>query len=678
MSSLTRSLFLITMGLPLLGGLFSFACQKKPKLSIIMGFTCSNIAALSGLALGIMVLLTGTPAHFMLPWSLLSVGLGFTIGPLAAFFITVISVICLSVSVFSYGYVTEYIGKHNIGFLGLLYNLFIFSMIALVASDNALMFVFFWELMSLSSYFLVVYDHCNLSVRKAGFIYLVMTHIGTLFIIAAFMLLYKEAGSFSFLQYAEAGRVLPLRLKTIIFLLVTLGFGTKAGIVPLHIWLPRAHPAAPSNVSAIMSGVMIKTAIYGFVKVVIEILGGGSVWWGVLILVIGSISALLGVMYALMEHDIKRLLAYHSVENIGIILIGLGASLVFIGNGDNKMAMVGLTAALFHVFNHAIFKGLLFLGAGSIHFATGTRDIEKLGGLLKRMPWTGFFFLIGSISISAIPPFNGFVSEWLTFQSLLMLGSGSLSPALNIMGPLCGAALALTGALAATCFVKAFGIQFLALPRSANAENAREVPVSMRLGMGLLALLCFVFGVGPILIISLLSPVTDSLLGVETLPLMGGYHWINVLPVLEPQTGISPLSLLVVLAAATLLIFLVFRVIGKGGSVRVDETWNCGMNLSSKMEYSATSFAKPIRIIFRKIFQPRREIQKEYSQEPYFTSAIKYKASIKPVFEDTIYSPVTRTLIKVSDKIRVLQSGSIHLYLAYIFVTLVTLLIFAR
>ncbi|WP_418790850.1 hydrogenase 4 subunit B [Phosphitispora sp. TUW77] len=678
MPSLTRSLFLITVGLPLVGGLLSFILHRKPKLSIIMGFTCANISSLSGMGLGIMVLLTGSPAHFNLPWSLLNVPLGFTIGPLAAFFITVICVVCFSVSVYSYGYVTEYIGKHNIGFLGLLYNLFVFSMITLVASENALMFLFFWELMSLSSYFLVVYDHHDPNIRKAGFIYIVMTHIGTLFIVAAFMLLYKYAGSFNFLLYAAAGHALPSQLKTIVFLLITLGFGTKAGIVPLHIWLPRAHPAAPSNVSAIMSGVMIKTAIYGFIKVVIEMMGGGPVWWGVLILVIGSISAVLGVMYALMEHDIKRLFAYSSVENIGIILIGLGASLIFIGNGNNKMAMVGLTAALFHVFNHAIFKGLLFLGAGSVHFATRTRDIEKLGGLLKKMPWTGFFFLIGAISISAIPPFNGFVSEWLTFQSLLMLGSGSTSTLLNILGPLSGAALALTGALAAACFVKAFGIQFLALPRSANAESAREVPVSMRLAMGLLALLCFVIGVAPLIVISLLNPVCKALLGVGTTQILGGYGWVNVLTKMKPVTGISPISLVIILAAAVFLIFFVFRVIGKSGTVRTDETWNCGMVLSPNMEYSATSFSKPILIIFRKIFQPKREIQKEYILEPYFTRVIKYRGSIKPVFEETIYGPITQILIRIANRIKIFQSGSIHLYLAYIFVVLVLLLIFAR
>lgn len=671
-------LMLIAVGLPLLGGLLSLVSQRKPKVSISLGFSCAAFSAVAGLATGLAVLFTGVPVNISLPWSVLNIALGFAVEPLSAFFLTVITVLFLAVSVFSYGYVKEYIGKHNIGLLGLLYNLFLFSMVALVISDNSLMFLFFWELMSLSSYFLVVFDHEDSKVRRAGFIYLIMTHIGTLFIILAFLLMFREAGGFSFSEYAAVGPDLSTRLKTVIFLLVTMGFGTKAGIVPLHIWLPRAHPAAPSNVSALMSGVMIKTAIFGLIKVIIGILGGGPVWWGILILIIGSVSALLGVMYALMEHDIKRLLAYHSVENIGIILIGLGVSVIFLGLGEDRLAMLGLVAALFHVLNHALFKGLLFLAAGSVHFASRTRDIEKLGGLLKKMPWTGFFFLIGAVAISAIPPFNGFVSEWLTFQSLLMLGSAGVTPVLGVLGPLCAAFLALTGALAAACFVKAFGIQFLALPRSENAEQAREVPFSMRLGMGFLAFLCFLFGVGPFLVMGLLNPVTKALLGVETISILGGRRWLTVFSMLGTGTGISPISLVIALGAGILVIFTILRAVGRGGTSRTDETWNCGMDLSPRMEYSATAFSKPIRIIFRKLFQPKREIQREYNLTPYFTSSIKYKGSIKPVFEEFLYGPLTRIAIKIADKIRILQSGSIHLYLMYIAVTLVVLLIFAR
>jgi hydrogenase-4 component B len=680
---LNELLFILMTGLLLVGALLSFVLQNKPRLSILAGFSFANIAGLVGLILGSTLLFTKHTLAVNLPWSIFGTNLQFSIDPLAAFFIVIISVISLSVSIFSYSYTTTYIGKHNVGILGLFYNLFIFSMLTLVSCNNSFMFLFFWELMSLVSFFLVVFEHEDYHVRRAGFIYIVMTHIGTVFIIIAFLLLYRESGSFDFSQYAAIGHSLSPNLKTIIFLLVTIGFGTKAGIIPLHIWLPKAHPAAPSNISALMSGVMIKTAIYGFIRIVIDVLGGGPVWWGVLVLLIGGISALLGVMYALMEHDIKRLLAYHSVENIGIILLGIGAALVFMSYGYPNIAIVGLTAALFHVFNHAIFKGLLFLGAGSVYYSTRTRDIEKMGGLLRKMPWTGFFFLIGSISISAIPPFNGFASEWLTYQALLALGSEKLGITLNIIGPVLGASLALTGALAAACFVKAFGIQFLALPRSSNAENAKEVPRFMLIGMGLLALLCLIFGVMPFIVITLLSPVTLSLLGMDTITLLGGFRWLNVSSVWEQcitrgTTTIAPLILFTVIILGAGLVYLITKKVGKGGKVTIDETWNCGMPLTPQMEYTATSFSKPIRLIFKIIFQPTREIEKGYVLKPYFTNRIKYKGHIKPFFGEDLYRPPTKAFLSLAAKVRVLQSGSIHLYLGYIFVTLVVLLIFAR
>lgn len=681
MFSADQLLFIVMFGSLLVGAILSFTLQSKPRLSIAVGYTFANLAGLSGVILGPLLLLTKRSLEVSLPWSLFGIHFQFWLDPLAAFFITVISTLTLSVSVYSYGYVGTYAGKHNVGVLGFFYNLFILSMLALVSSRSSLMFLFFWETMSLVSYFLVIFEHQKSQVRRAGFIYIVMTHIGTAFIAIAFLLLYQATGNYSLTGVLAHN--LPLNLKTAIFILVTVGFGTKAGIVPLHIWLPKAHPAAPSNVSALMSGVMLKTAIYGFIRVAIDVLGAGPLWWGILILIMGTGSALLGVMYALMEHDIKRLLAYHSVENIGIILMAIGAALIFISAGYPDLAMLALTAGLFHVFNHAVFKGLLFLGAGAVHFSTHTKNIEKMGGLLKRMPWTGFFFLIGSISISAIPPFNGFISEWFTYQSLLELASGKLGIALTIMGPIFAAALGLTGALAAACFVKAFGVQFLALPRSINSEKAKEVPRSMLIGMGFLASLCLIFGVMPFLIIGLLSPVTFSLVGAETAPILGGYRWLKAFSAIGQgvtfsSTSLSPLVVLLVLLAGSLWAYFIIFKSGKGRGVRISETWNCGMALTPKMEYTATSFSKPIRIIFRAIFQPTREIDKEYVVKPYFTSRIRYKGKIKPIFEDSLYRPQYKYFLKLADKLRVLQSGSIQLYLGYIFVALIVLLIFAR
>ena len=677
MPVLDELLFIVMLGLLLFGALLSYVLQKKPRLSILVGFTFANLACLSGLILGPTLLLSQRSLDIILPWSVFGTSLQFSLDPLAAFFITVISVLSLPASAFSYSYAIGYIGKQNVGVLGLFYNLFILVMLALVASSNSFMFLFFWEVMSLVSYFLVVFEHQDSQVRRAGFIYIVMTHIGTAFIAIAFLLLYKETGSFNFAEYPSLAYTFSPTIKTVIFMLVTLGFGTKAGIVPLHIWLPKAHPAAPSNVSALMSGVMLKTAIYGFIRIAIDVLGVGPVWWGGLILIIGAVSAVLGVMYALMEHDIKRLLAYHSVENIGIILMGIGVALVFISYGYKELALIGLTAGLFHTFNHAIFKGLLFLGAGAVHYSTHTRNIEEMGGLLKRMPWTGFFFLIGSISISGIPPFNGFVSEWLTYQGLLALGSAQLGVTMNILGPVLGAALALTGALAAACFVKAFGIMFLALPRSSQAEKAKEVPRTMLVGMGFLALLCLTFGVMPFMAFNLLSPVTASLLGLETIPLLGGYRWLNV-PTAIGQASLSPPLILAVLVLSVVLVYLLMNKFGKFRKARIDETWNCGTALTPQMEYTATSFSNPIRIVFRAIFQPSRETKIEFVLKPYFARHIKSKGTIKPFFEDNLYRPLLKFFLKLADKVTALQSGSIHLYLGYIFATLVILLIFAR
>lgn len=704
-----QSAFYLVIGLLVLGGLFSFVARRRARLSVALAYALSTAGSLAGIIFGVSALMGRVTLDVNLQSaSIPALDFSLHLDALSAFFIVVISTISLAVSVFSITYMKEYIGKYDVGVVGLLYNFFILAMILLVSGGTSFVFLFCWELMSLISYFLVVSDHRDAKVRQAGFIYIVMTHIGTLFIIAAFLLLYRETGSFSFAKAAALGPTLAPALKTGIFLLVTLGFGTKAGIIPLHIWLPKAHPAAPSNVSALMSGVMLKTAIYGFVRVVVQILGGGPVWWGVLVLALGAVSALLGVMYALMEHDIKRLLAYHSVENIGIILMGIGAALIFMGYGLPQVGMIALAAGLFHVFNHAVFKALLFLGAGAIHYATGTRDVEKMGGLLRRMPWTGFFFLIGSVSISALPPFNGFVSEWLTFQSLLMLGSAPGSTALKIAGPVFAASLALTGALAAACFVKAFGIQFLAQPRSAAAAGAEEVPASMRVGMAVLAVISFVVGVFPASIIRLLSPVTAALVGAESvLPALGSYRWLSVSLRLDGFSGagagagagavgaattgaaaapsaigsvgaLSPLLVLGLLVIAFALIYLIAKRVGRGGTVRVDETWNCGMELTPQMEYTATSFSKPIRIIFRRILFPTREVEKEYLLKPYFTSRIVYKGAIKPVFEDRVYRPLTGIFLKFSAKMRFLQSGSIHLYVGYIFVTLVVLLIFTR
>ena len=647
----------------LLGSVVSLLpLQRTRTYSFILSATGALNFAVFGLFLSFGLPLTLSPFPISSVFELLFSGDG-----ISGFFVIIISLVAFSVSLFSIGYTREM--KHR-GLMGFFFNGFILSMYAVVTSGNIITFLISWETMSLVSYFLVTLDRSEESA-KAGLVYAVMTHIGTAFIIAAFLVLYRYTGHMDFAGIKASSMQLPPGIRSAVFLLFLAGFGTKAGIIPLHTWLPRAHPAAPSNISSLMSGVMIKTGIYGMVRMHMDLLGQGPEWWGIVLIVIGAISSILGVLYALMEHDIKRLLAYHSVENIGIILLGMGASMMFMSHGLYSLAAISLTAGLYHTLNHAVFKGLLFLGAGSVMHGTHTKNMEDMGGLIKPMPYTGFFFLVGSVSICALPPFNGFVSEWLTFQSLL-LGFESPSVISKIISPLGGAALALTGALAASCFVKAFGISFLGMPRSHHAENVKESSPSMLVGMAFLALLCLLFGLFPGMVIGVISPAVFSLTGVP-----GMSPGTTVVSISETASSLSPAGILIaigVMAVAT--VAFLFSVGGRG-KTRYGDSWDCGMpSLTPRMQYTATAFTKPIRMIFKRIYLPKRELNVSYLLKPFFVKSITYSGEITPFFERYLYEPATRVIHGIAGKVRLLQSGSLHLYLGYILVTLIVLLIF--
>lgn len=673
-----------------LGAVLALGLQKQERASNFIGHGCTGLGALFGIGSGMSVWLTGRPLSITLPKLVPFANFSIALDHLGAFFLLVISLATLVVSVYATGYVTEYYGKKNVGYLNSLFNLFILSMVLVVSAGNAFMFLLAWEIMSLVSYFLVTFEHEEAQVRSAGFIYVIMTHIGTAFIILAFLLLYKASGTFDFSGYRAVGATLPTAFKSLIFLLVLVGFGTKAGLIPLHIWLPRAHPVAPSHVSALMSGVMIKTAVYGFLRVVLDILGdqalqGGPqavaaipAWWGITLLILGTVSAVLGVMYALMEQDIKRLLAFSSVENMGIIFIGIGATLLFMVHGQRALAAVALFASLYHLLNHSVFKSLLFMGAGSILYATHTRNMEKLGGLIRYMPQTAFFFLIGSLAVSALPPFNGFIGEWLTIQALLLLSVKLPHSMVSVLAPLAGTAVALTGALVAGGFVKAFGITFLAMPRSEKPAKAHEVPAAMRIAMGIMALLCLVLGVTPGLVSRFLNSAVGQLAGVGLETGSGLESWLMLTPVRDGLSSISPLTVLVAMAVIIPGAWLALRALAGKTSRRVDETWGCGVTLEPRMEYTGTSFSKPVRIIFKKLLEFDRKVETSYDTWSYFPKKITYRAEHKPFFESRIYGPLTKLSLVLANLIRRVQTGSIHSYLAYILVTLVVLLAFAR
>jgi hydrogenase-4 component B len=524
---------------------------------------------------------------------------------------------------------------------------------------------------------MVLTEHDQPGTVSGGVWYIAMTHAGFAALVAMFLLMSGGDLTTSFAAMRAGSQALSPWTRDAVFLLALLGFGSKAGIVPLHVWLPMAHPVAPSHVSALMSGVVIKMGIYGLMRVTLDLLGGGPAWWGGIVLGIGAASALLGVLYALMEHDLKRLLAYHSVENIGIILIGVGAGLFLQHYGLTTLAALGFIGGLYHTINHATFKGLLFLGAGSVLHGTRTRNMEEMGGLIRRMPWTALFFLIGSAAISALPPLNGFASEWIVFQVLLG-GFDIPIPEIAVLMPVAVGMLALTSGLAAACFVKAFGITFLAIPRSREAEHAHESPLSMRIGMAILALACIGLGLAPFAVVPLLGRV---LAGLGGLPDTQAAFTLN-LSLRTPNSfgqmspTLAALGLMVILAIVPLAI-LGLRV---NRRIRLSDSWGCGrLGQTPRMEYTATAFAEPLRRVFAELYHPSKELTMHFHPESkYFVQSIEYRSVITPWLEKALYDPLLRLVTFIARQVRRLQSGSPHLYLVYITIALVVLLLAAR
>jgi hydrogenase-4 component B len=668
------------------GAAGSLLALRHEKIANIFGFGCAMVAACFGIGAAVLGLTSapgdGKSAFELWPSLIPYLKLTVKLDPLGAFFVLIVSFLALALSVYSFGYVRGFYGRKSVGVLAAFYNALLLATTLVFIASNAFFFLIAWEIMALTAYCLISFEHEKSETRSAGVLFFIMSHIGTGCLILGFLLLFQAAGGqspgdYGFDTFRTLGDKLTPGRRDAAFLLFLFGFGVKAGIVPLHIWLPEAHPVAPSNVSALLSGVMIKAGIYGLTRVLFDFLGTPPNWWGVTILTLGTISAVLGVLYALMEHDLKRLLAYHSIENIGIILMGLGAALMFLHTNHPVLATLALIAGLYHTINHAIFKALLFLGAGAVLHATHTRDMEKMGGLIKRMPKTAFCFLIGAVAISALPPLNGFVSEWLTYQSLLQ-GFGTTDSLVRLMFPLGGAMLALTGALAAACFVKAFGITFLAQPRSEAAARAHEASPTMVIGMGVLTAACVFLGLFPTTFLRLLEPVTQQLIG-QPLPtyLVRGDGWVlgntQELGGTVSTVGIALMG--ICLLPIPLVLWLLF---GRRARTRIGPTWDCGLRgLTPQMEYTATGFSKPIRMIFKALFRPRREVQREYDYSPYFAKTLRFESHIEEAFVTRLYRPLNRGILRLSRRMRGLQAGSIQAYLIYIFITLLLLLIFA-
>ena len=635
------------------------------------------VGSLAGFILGVTHLASGQLIQISLPSFLPLTGFALRLDGLGAFFLIIIGLVGMSASIYGFGYSESYEGRYSLRMMGTMLNLLLLSLSLQVMADNALTFLICWEAMSLSAYWLVLTENNQPGTVRAANWYIAMTHAGFAALVAMFFLLSGGELTTSFADMRSTSALLAPLTRDAIFLLALFGFGAKAGIVPLHIWLPMAHPVAPSHVSAIMSGVVIKMGIYGIVRIALDLLGGGPVWWGGVVLGVGAVSALLGVLYALMEHDLKRLLAYHSVENIGIILIGIGTGLIFHSYGLMTLAALGFIGGLYHTINHASFKGLLFLGAGSVLHATHTRNMEEMGGLIKKMPWTALFFLIGSAAISALPPLNGFASEWIVFQALLG-GFNIPTPEVAALMPIAVGMLALTSGLAAACFVKAFGITFLALPRSHEAEHAYESPLSMRIGMGILALACIGLGLAPFVVVPILGGVLNGLGGL--LDTRSAFTFNVSLQSPSAFGQMSPTLVMFGLLILFALIPLVMKILRVNQKLRVSDSWGCGrVGQTSRMEYTATSFAEPLRRVFAELYRPSKELTVDFHPDSkYFVQSIEYKSEITPLFERWLYDPFLWLVQFTARQVRRLQAGSLHLYLMYVTIILIILLLAAR
>jgi formate hydrogenlyase subunit 3/multisubunit Na+/H+ antiporter MnhD subunit len=623
-------------------------------------------ACLAILATGALHLVfwTDAPQGAHLPVGLPWTGAHFRLDALSAFFLVLVNLGGAAASLFAIGY-----GSHEPapGRVLPFYPVFLAGMNLVVLAADAFGFLLSWELMSLASWALVVAHHHETANTRAGYIYILMASFGTLTLLLAFGLLAGPDGGYTFEAMRRADPTMP----GLVLLLVLIGAGSKAGLVPLHVWLPLAHPAAPSHVSALMSGVMTKVAIYGFVRVAFDLVGEPSWWWSMVLLAVGSVSAVLGVLSALLQRDLKRLLAFSTIENVGIVFIGLGLALAFKANGMAAAAALALTGALLHAFNHSLFKSLLFFGSGAVLTATGERDIEKLGGLIGAMPLTAFLVLGGCLAISALPPLNGFVSEWLTFQAIL------LSPqlpqwGLKLLAPAAGAMLALAAALSAACFVRAYGIAFLGRPRTPQAARAAEIDRFSLAAMAVCLVLCVIAGVLPGLLIDALAPVAQALTGTR-MPVQTTVPWLSIVPVAESRSSYNGLLVLVFITVSTLLtVEAVHRYASR--AVRRGPAWDCGFpDANPATQYTADSFAQPIRRVFGEtVFQARERVE---MPPPGAAHPARLTVSLRDLVWEALYAPIARGLAVATEKLNHLQFLTIRKYLSLMFAALVGLLL---
>ncbi len=633
---------------------------------LVYGICLATTLCLMTVAATALIGKSATPSSLALPAGLPQLGAHFRIDALSAFFLFVVNLGATAASLFAIGY-----GRHEETPERVLpfYPAYLAGMNLVVLADDAFVFLVAWEFMSLTSWALVIANHKESDNLRAGYIYLLMASFGTLALLLAFGLLAGAEGNYTFAVIRSAPP--SAGIAALILILAIIGTGSKAGLVPLHAWLPLAHPAAPSHVSALMSGVMTKVAVYGFIRIVFEMLGPPGWWWSVVVLVCGGATATMGVLYALMQRDLKRVLAYSTIENIGIIFSALGLSLAFKSEGLASIAALALTAGLFHIFNHSLFKSLLFFGSGAVLNATGERDMEKLGGLIHSMPQTAFVFLVGCMAISALPPLNGFVSEWLAFQAILLSPQLPLW-SLKLIIPAVGALLALSAALAAACFVRAFGITFLGRARTPAASRAQETDRFSLTAMLILAALCLVAGILPGVFIDLLAATVQFLVG-GRMPPQTGIEWLSIIPIAEGRSSYNGLLVfLFMIISGTLAAIAIHRL--ASDKVRRGPAWDCGYPDPSPLtQYSAASFGQPIRRVFGTIVFRAQEVGE--MPPPASTAPARLTVKLSDLIWDTFYAPISGGITFAAEQLNRLQFLTIRRYLTLVFAALVFLLL---
>lgn len=622
-------------------------------------------AAALALAVAAAQALDGGVQTAVLPLGLPGLPFHLRLDALSAFFLMLLGAASAGVSAFAAGYFRKGEGTPP-GLLCLQYHLFLAGMAMVMLADDAYVFMVMWELMALASFFLVTANHLIPAIRRAGYLYLLVAHVGAIAILLCFGVLQANTGDYTF-DNMRAQALSPF-WASVAFLLALFGFGAKAGILPLHIWLPEAHPAAPSPVSALMSGVMLKTAIYGLLRVGFEILQLQMWWWGVLALALGLVTALFGVVFAAVQTDMKRLLAYSSIENIGLLVVGIGLALLFSGYGMAALAALALTAVLYHALNHAFFKSLLFLGTGSVLHATGERNLGRLGGLLRYMPWVGWLALTGTLAAAGLPPLNGFVSEWLLLQSFLFT-LGLPSTFVNNLVPVVAAGVALVAALGGYVMLKFFGVIFLGQPREAKLSQAHDAGRWERTGLLWLAAGCVLLGLAPAQVIAWIDPVTQVLVGDGVGARVTEHGWLFLAPVAPERASYSPVLFLLLVAASFALAFVLVRLLYHG-RIRRAAPWDCGYPLlTARMQDTAEGFGQPIRQVFEPFFRIERELPTPFDKQPV------YRVSATDHLWHWLYLPIARVIEAVSRVVGLLQQGRIATYLLYSFVTLLAMLI---